>query len=155
MAEERVSLDKQTGSKQGGEGQAGGRMRVGLVATDPLRLLGLETIFAGDEKLEMVALTVEGSLDLAGFALVVIDAGCTEHLFELLAGFRRKYPRLKGIVVGLGGGPRYIQRVVGAGAQGDLHPPAKASGRRVAIDIDPDGTVWAPAERPAKLTALA
>jgi DNA-binding NarL/FixJ family response regulator len=151
MPEERVSLHKQAGSKQAGDEQAGGRLRVGLVATDPLRLLGLETLFAGDEKLEMVALTVGGSLDLAGFALVVIDAGCTEHLFELLAGFRRKYPRLKVIVVGMEVDPDYIQRVIGAGAKGYLTHLAKESEIRMAIDIVLDGSVWAPRKVLAKL----
>src|SRR5882762_2027541 len=103
------------------------RLRIGLLSTDPLRLLGLETIFAEVEQLELIALKVPGSLDLAGFALVVIDAGCTEHLFELLAGFRKKYPRLKMIVVGSEPEPNYIQRVIGAGAKGYLTHLAKES----------------------------
>jgi DNA-binding NarL/FixJ family response regulator len=156
MPENGVLLSKQTGgkrsrSKQAENEQARGGVRVGLVATDPLRLLGLETIFAGDQKLEMVALTVEGSPELAGFTLVVIDAGCTEHLFELLAEFRRKYPRLKVIVVGLEVDPGYIQRVIGAGAKGYLTHLAKESEIRMAIEIVLDGSVWAPRKVLAKL----
>jgi DNA-binding NarL/FixJ family response regulator len=129
----------------------GGRLRVGLLATDPLRLLGLETILAEASKLELILLTVPGSLDLAGFALIVIDAGCTEHLFELLAGFRKKYPKLKVIVVGMDGEHDYIQRVIGAGAKGYLTHLAKESEIRMAMDIVLDGSVWAPRKVLAKL----
>jgi DNA-binding NarL/FixJ family response regulator len=126
------------------------RLRVGLLATDPLRLLGLETIFEAST-LELVPLTVPGSLDLAGFALVLVDAGYTDHLFELLAGFRKKYPRLKVIVVGMDGDPGYIQRVIGAGAKGYLTHMAKENEIRMAIDIVLDGSVWAPRKVLAKL----
>jgi DNA-binding NarL/FixJ family response regulator len=125
------------------------RLRIGLVATDPLRLLGLETLFAGDEDLEFLAVT--GGAELAGFALVIVDAGCTEHLFELLAGFRKQYARLKVIVVGMETDHGYIQRVIGAGAKGYLTHLAKESEIRMAIEIVLDGSVWAPRKVLAKL----
>ena len=134
-----------------GEISAGGRLRVGLLAMDPLRLVGLETIFADASRLELISLTVPGSLDLAEFALVVIDAGCTEHLFELLAGLRKKHPRLKVIVIGMEGDHGYIQRVIGAGAKGYLTHMAKESEIRMAIEIVLDGSVWAPRKVLAKL----
>ncbi|MCU1323786.1 MAG: two component transcriptional regulator, LuxR family [Acidobacteriaceae bacterium] len=133
------------------EQSSGARLRVGLLATDPLRMLGLETIFAEDGKLELVPLTVPGNLDLQGFALIVIDSGCTEHLFELLAGFRRKYPKLKVIVLGMDGEHSYIQSVIGAGAKGYLTHLARESEIRMAIDIVLDGSVWAPRKVLAKL----
>src|ERR1700712_104637 len=88
------------------------RLQVGLLSTDPLRVLGFETIFAENASMEMVALGAPGGLDLVNFSLVVIDAGCTDHLFELLGGFRRKYPKLKMIVVGMESEPNYIERVI-------------------------------------------
>ena len=127
------------------------RVRVGLVVTDPLRLLGLQTIFDGDTKLEMVALTVPSSLDLNEFGLLILDAGCTEHFFELLAGFRRKYARLKVIVVGSENDPDYVQQVIGAGAKGYLTHLAKESEIRMAIEIVLDGSLWAPRKVLAKL----
>ncbi len=125
------------------------RRRIGLVATDPLRLLGLETLFASDTALEFVAVT--GGAELAGFALVIVDAGCTDHLFELLAGFRRQHARLKVIVVGMEPDHGYIQRVIGAGAKGYLTHLAKESEIRMAIEIVLDGSVWAPRKVLAKL----
>ena len=120
------------------------RRRIGLVATDPLRTLGLQAILAADDGLELVPLSVPGNSDLAGFELVVIDAGCTDHLFELLAGFRQRYPRLKIIVMGMETEHGYIQRVIGAGAKGYLTHLAKESEIRMALEIVLDGSVWAP-----------
>ena len=125
------------------------RLRVGLLASDPLRILGLEAMFADESGIEVVPLT--GVLDVAGFSLVMIDAGYTEHLFELLAMLRRKHSQLKMIVIGLESDPAFIQRVIGAGVKGYLTHMAKESEIRMAIDIVEDGSVWAPRKVLAKL----
>src|ERR1700733_14509396 len=126
------------------QGLPGERRRIGLVATDPLRTLGLQAILAANADLELVPVSVPRNSDLAGFALMVIDAGCTDHLFELLAGFRQRYPRLKIIVMGMETEHGYIQRVIGAGAKGYLTHLAKESEVRMALEIVLDGSVWAP-----------
>ena len=133
------------------QGLSDERRRIGLVATDPLRTLGLQAIFAANTGLELVELTVPGNPDLAGFALVVIDAGCTDHLFELLASFRQRYPRLKVIVMGMESDLGYIQRVIGAGAKGYLTHLAKESEIQMAMEIVLDGSVWAPRKVLARL----
>ncbi len=128
------------------------RQLIGLVSIDPLRTLGLQTILSTRPGVEIVALSATtGTLDLLGFSLLVIDAGCTDHLFELLAGLRRKYPRLKVIVLGMDGNHGYIERVIGAGAKGYLTHFAKDGEILMAIDIVLDGSVWAPRKVMAKL----
>lgn len=128
-----------------------GHLRMGLVATDPLRVLGLQTLFEEDGPVEVVPLSVPGALDASGVSLILIDAACTEHIFELLATFRRTRPHLKLIVLGLEGDHDYIQRVIGAGAKGYLTHSAKESEIRMAIDIVQDGSVWAPRKVMARL----
>ena len=59
--------------------------RVGVVATDPLRVLGLKSIFRDAMQLEIVHLSIPGALDDGNLCLVLIDAECTDHLFELIA----------------------------------------------------------------------
>lgn len=127
------------------------RSRVGVLATDPLRILGLHTMFGDEGGVEMVPLLVPGGLDVAGLSLVMIDAGCTNHLFELLATFRRKYPRLKMIVIGMDTDPAFIQQVIGAGVKGYLTHTSKESEIRMAIEIVLDGSIWAPRKVLAKL----
>jgi DNA-binding NarL/FixJ family response regulator len=118
--------------------------RVGVVATDPLRVLGLKAIFCEALQLEIVHLSVPGALDDANLALVLIDAECTDHLFELIATFHQMRPQLPLIVLGSDSGHEYIQRVIGAGAKGYLPLTAKESDIRMAIDMVRDGSVWAP-----------
>ena len=146
--------------------KTGGPLRLGLVATDPLRILGLQTIFAqegtemgaegceGSRAVEIVLLSVPGALDASGVSLILIDAACTEHIFELLATFRRTRPHLRLIVLGLEESHEYIQRVIGAGAKGYLAHTAKGSEVRMAIEIVQDGSVWAPRKVMANLVDL-
>jgi DNA-binding NarL/FixJ family response regulator len=140
------------------ETKSQGPLRLGLIATDPLRILGLETIFSGEgsvgRPVEIVPLSVPGGLDASGVSLILIDAACTEHIFELLATFRRVRPHLRLIVLGLEEDHEYIQRIIGAGAKGYLAHSAKESEIRLAIEIVEDGSAWAPRKVLAKLLEL-
>ena len=118
--------------------------RVGVVATDPLRVLGLKAIFSEAMQLEIVHLSVPGALDDAHLALVLIDAECTPHLLELISTFRQVRPCLKLIVLGNETSQEYIERVIGAGAKGYLALTSAESEIRMAIDMVRDGSVWAP-----------
>lgn len=127
------------------------KLRIGLIATDPLRVLGIETIFSQSGGAEVIPLSVPGALDASGVSLILMDAACTDHLFELLATFRRTRPRLRVIVIGLKEDHEYIQQVIGAGAKGYLTHSAKESEIRLAIEIVQDGSVWAPRKVLARL----
>jgi DNA-binding NarL/FixJ family response regulator len=135
-----------------------GPLKLGLVATDPLRILGLQTIFAeGAIKsgpIEIVPLSVPGALDSSGVSLILIDSACTDHIFELLAAFRRARPHLRLIVLGLEEDHEYIQRIIGAGAKGYLAHTAKGNEVRLAIEIVQDGSAWAPRKVLANLLEL-
>ena len=128
-----------------------GTLRVGLVAADPLRVLGLQTIFPEGGSVEIVPLSVPGALDASGVSLILIDSACTEHIFELLETFRRSRPRFRVMVLGLDESHDHIQRIIGAGAKGYLAHSAKESEIRMAIDIVQDGSVWAPRKVMARL----
>lgn len=118
--------------------------RVGVVATDPLRVLGLKTIFSASAKLEIVHLSIPGALNDANLSLVLIDAECTTHLFELIAAFRRARPQLKLMVLGGDSSQEHIERVIGAGAKGYLPLTAPEEEIRTAVGSVRDGSVWAP-----------
>src|SRR6266849_7027615 len=133
-------------------------LKLGLVATDPLRILGLQTIFSAagvkGGQVEIIPLSVPGALDASGVSLILIDAACTDHIFELLATFRRARPHLRLIVLGLEEDHEYIQRIIGAGAKGYLAHTAKPSEVRLAIEIVQDGSAWAPRKVLANLLDL-
>src|SRR5947209_3843182 len=93
--------------------------RIGLVATDPMRVLGLRSILEGTP-FEVVPLSVPGALDDITLSLVLIDSECTGHPFQLISTFRQIRPQLRLIVLGVDTAPEHIQRVIGAGAKGYL-----------------------------------
>jgi len=115
--------------------------RIGVVATDTLRVIGLQAILP---QFEVVHLTAPGALDDVSLSLVLIDAECTGHLFELLATFHHIRPQLKLIVLGTETGPEYIQRIIGTGAKGYLTLTARETELAMAIEMVRDGSVWAP-----------
>lgn len=124
--------------------------RIGLIATDPLRIIGLQAMFSESDA-EVIPLSVPGALDESCASLIFIDATCTDHLFELLATFHRARPRLRLIVIGVQEDHKYIQRVIGAGAKGYLTHTAKLSEIRLAIEIVQDDSLWAPRKVLARL----
>ena len=103
---------------------------------------------------EIIPLSVPGALDASGVSLILIDAACTDHIFELLATFRRTRPHLRLIVLGLEEDHEYIQRIIGAGAKGYLAHTAKSNEVRLAIEIVQDGSAWAPRKVLANLLDL-
>jgi DNA-binding NarL/FixJ family response regulator len=125
---------------------------MGLITVDPLRIIGLQTMFSGRDA-EVIPLSVPGALDASGVSLILIDASCTEHLFELLVTFRRTRPHLRVIVMGERDDQEYIQQVIGSGAKGYLTHSAKESEIRLAIEIVQDDSLWAPRKVLARLLA--
>src|ERR1700748_1970799 len=125
------------------EGQAA-RVRLGLVAADPLRILGLQTGLEQSGSGGGVALSVPGALQAEALTLVLIDAHCTDHLFELIASFRRSRPQTRLMVMGSNANLDYVQRIIGAGAKASLFETARSEEIRMAIDVVRDGSVWAP-----------
>jgi DNA-binding NarL/FixJ family response regulator len=122
--------------------------RMGVIATDPLRVLGLQALLP---ELEVVHLSGPGALGESHLALVLIDSSCTTHLFELIATFRHLRPQMKLLVLGNQTDPEYIKRVVGTGARGYLSLAAGESEIRMAVDVVRDGSVWAPRKVLARL----
>ncbi|HEY5056285.1 MAG TPA: response regulator transcription factor [Acidobacteriaceae bacterium] len=118
--------------------------RVGVVATDPLRVLGLKAIFADLPDIEIVPLSIPGAFDDAGLSLIIVDSGCTPHLFELLAAFRKARPQLRLVVLGTDTSAEHIERVIGAGVKGYLPASAQEGEVRLAIETVRDGSIWAP-----------
>ena len=127
---------------------AKGADRIGVVATDALRLMGLQSVL---KPYRIVSLSLSDAMDEASLSLVLIDSSCTSHLFELLASFRHLRPKLKLIVIGSETDHEYIQRVIGSGAKGYFSLSARESEIQMAIDVVRDGSIWAPRKVLARL----
>ncbi|MBW4028605.1 MAG: response regulator transcription factor [Acidobacteria bacterium] len=128
------------------------RKAIALVSNDEFCIAGLTAILSESTEpqsnpIEIVSLSMAGALRSGAIHIVLIDAGSTDHLFELIATFRRSRPSLKLIVLADeadGSDPAYIERVIGAGAKGVLSATATADELRLALRIVEDGSIWAP-----------
>ncbi|MEO6803768.1 MAG: response regulator transcription factor [Granulicella sp.] len=125
--------------------------QVGLVANDPLRVLGLQVILSEQANSSVISLSIPGALHSLELTLLLIDADSAPRLFELLATFRRSRPDLRVIVMGRETDQEYVQRVIGAGAKGYLSHDARESDIRMCIEVVRDGSIWAPRKVMARL----
>lgn len=125
--------------------------RIGLVATDPMRVLGLSVVLCEEHGYTLVPLDEPRALDEYSPDLVLIDSSATLHLFELLAAFNRFRPQNRLIVFGASQEPDYVESVIGAGARGYLKHSASSKELVMAIEVVRDGSVWAPRKVLARL----
>lgn len=128
---------------------------VGLVANDPLRILGLQVILSEHAESRVVSLSVPGALHSFELSLLLIDADSAPQLFDIMATFRRSRPDLRLIVLGRATDQEFIQRVIGAGAKGYLSHDARESDIRLCIEVVRDGSIWAPRKVLARLIEAA
>ena len=125
--------------------------RIGLVATDALRIMGLRTILGDGEFCDIVMLSPPVPSESIGIELALVDTPAGGSSLELLQAFRRLRPHLAVIVLGVETDPEHIERVIGAGAKGYLSHSANESELRMAIEVVRDGSVWAPRKVMARL----
>lgn len=126
--------------------------RIGLVASDPLRLVGMEAILADLSGMEAVPLQLDQLASTPDLAVLMLEARSGgDALTDLVAKLRREYPALRIVVVGEGLDPLLIEQVIGAGAKGYLAETASEAEIRMALEVVLDGSVWAPRKVLAKL----
>lgn len=118
--------------------------RIGLVATDEVRIAGLRSVLTDDCGRELVLLSEPGALETAGLQMVLVDSSSTSHLLELLASFRRLRPKIRLLVIGGDDEPGFIEQAIAAGARGVLSFCASAEEVKMAVEVVSDGSVWAP-----------
>jgi DNA-binding NarL/FixJ family response regulator len=125
------------------EQRTNSRKRVGIVSTDPLRVLGLTSILEASSNFEAIPLTGPSALKTLGLGIVLIDECATDYLFELIEGFRRERPNLRLVVMGPEPAQEHVERVIAAGARGYLSYAASEGEVRFAIESVDEGSVWA------------
>jgi DNA-binding NarL/FixJ family response regulator len=126
--------------------------RIGLVASDPLRLVGMEAILADLPGMQAVPLELDQIGSAPGLAVLMLEARSGgDALQDLISRLRREYPQIRIVVVGEGLDPLLIETVIGAGAKGYLAETASEAEIRMALEVVLDGSVWAPRKVLAKL----
>jgi DNA-binding NarL/FixJ family response regulator len=134
--------------------------RVGVVSSDPLRVVGLQAILEdreedsqqadgdsaphpGFHRFEVIPLSVPGALGLRDLRVVLLDSRITPHLLALLDEFVRSERRLRVLVLGPEAQPEFIEALVAAGARGYLADSASEREVCQAVTAVSEGSVWA------------
>jgi DNA-binding NarL/FixJ family response regulator len=121
------------------------KARVGVVAGDSLRSLGLITILEENVGVSAVALKLTEIFEAEAFSVLLLDMRePLEIIIQTITRLRRDRPAVKPIVMAEELSPEQIQAVVGAGAKGFLLETAGIREITMAIEIVLDGSIWAP-----------
>lgn len=124
---------------------AGATAHIGVVASDPLRSLGLVSVL--EEMPGVTAATVDLDTALRGeaFSAVLVHMHSpVEALMAAIGKMRKAKPGLKLIVMSESLLPDDVQAVIGAGAKGFVAETASVSEIVMAVEVVLDGSIWAP-----------
>jgi len=124
---------------------------VGVVALDPLRLAGLQSILESCPGVAARAVRFEEAITADDLGIVMLDGACVGNLPEALMRFRRERQGAKVIVLADGLGPNQVQALIAAGAKGYLSGMADEEEIRNAIRVVLEGSVWAEPQVMARL----
>lgn len=119
------------------------REKVPLVAFNSMRIAGIQGVYGDPNGIEIFPIKVEAALRGGGDGIILVDAGSTEPLFEILRKFRESRPQARAIVIGVDQDDTYIECVIAAGAKGFLGANASAEEFRYALMNVREGSIWA------------
>jgi DNA-binding NarL/FixJ family response regulator len=123
-------------------------VRVGVVASEPLRLEGIISIFEypkpGQVRLQPVVGTLEQHLADPQIHFLVIDWSSSFRKLGVLEGIRRQRPDLRMVVIGPDNSDEVIMDTIIAGARAYLDLGAGPRVVRDALEVVISGSIWAP-----------
>ena len=124
-------------------------IRVGVVAGEPIRLEGLNSVFErepefGQSPLLPVIGTLEELLADEELEYLVVDLNSSARGVETLKEIRRQRPGLRLIVIGPAGNDVLVMDSIVAGARAYLDLTAGPRVVREAIEVVVSGSIWAP-----------
>ena len=125
--------------------------RLGVIAADPLRSVGLVAILEDALGAEVAALEMEAIFTAPMDALLLDSRSSLDGLTDLIARLRKERPGVKIVAMGPPLDPDDVQAIIGSGAKGYLAETAGESEIRMAMEVVLDGSIWAPRKVLAKL----
>jgi len=114
------------------------RLRVGVIAADPLRLLGFQAAFEGHLVIHVVPIAVDEALQPHSVEVLLLAAQSTDQMFGLIRSLRSAGNGVQE--------PEFIERVLRVGAHGYLTTTAILADIEDAIASVYDGGLWVPSK---------
>lgn len=118
-------------------------IRIAVLESDPLRLVGFRAIFESQTTFELVSTSLT-DIATENVDVVLLGSHAGKNLFELVAGLKASRPDLRIIVTGSGADDETILKAVTAGAKGYVDEAATPDEFMMAIRTVHQGSVWAP-----------
>src|SRR5438477_4976749 len=119
-------------------------IRIAVVESDPLRFIGLKSLFDTETELELVSCSLAELGPRKDIDLVLLGTRAGQNLFDVMAGLKAARPDLRIIVTGSGADDETILKAIASGAKGYVDEAATPAEFVQAIRIVNQGSVWAP-----------
>jgi len=118
-------------------------IRIALVESDPLRVVGFRALFDSESGFELVSASLPDIGGLQSIDLVLLSNCSEQNLFDLMSRLKATRPDLRIIVTGSGDEETILQAIV-AGAKGYVDEAASPAEFVQAVRAVRQGSVWAP-----------
>src|SRR5580765_3983436 len=119
------------------------RIRIALLESDPLRVVGFRTLFESESGFELVPASLPELAGLQNADLALLGSRNLHNLFDLMASLKTTRPNLRVIVTGSGDEETILKAFV-AGAKGYVDEAAAPAEFVQAVRVVSQGSVWAP-----------
>jgi DNA-binding NarL/FixJ family response regulator len=117
-------------------------IRIALIESDPLRLVGFRALFDSETDFELIAASLPDIGNLTNIDLVLLGNRNGQNLFDLMASLKACRPDLRIIVTG-SGDKETILKAIAAGAKGYIDEAASPSEFVQAVRVVSQGSMWA------------
>ena len=121
-------------------------IHIAVVDSDPLRFIGLRSLFDDEPDLQLSAATLEELPRLQDVDLILLGnrSSGSGSVFDVMASLKAVRPDLRIIVTGTGADDEAILKALAAGAKGYVEEAASPAEFVQAIRVVHQGSVWAP-----------
>jgi DNA-binding NarL/FixJ family response regulator len=118
-------------------------IRIAVVESDPLRLVGFRALFESESGFELVSTSLPDIGELQNIDSVLLSNCSPQNLFDLMASLKATHSDLRVIATGSGDEETILQAIV-AGAKGYVDEAAPPAEFVQAVRVVSQGSVWAP-----------
>ncbi len=119
-------------------------IRVAVIESDPLRLIGLRTCLGSASDFELSSISLSDAGAQQSIDLVLLGNHIGSNLFEVVATLKAARPDLRVIVMGAGMDEENILKAIASGAKGYIDEAADPTEFGQAFRVVHHGSVWAP-----------
>lgn len=119
-------------------------IRVAVIESDPLRLIGLRTCLGSASDFELSSASLADASAQQSIDLVLLGNHIGSNLFEVVATLKAARPDLRVIVMGAGMDEENILKAIASGAKGYIDEAADPTEFEQAFRVVNHGSVWAP-----------